>query len=105
MVMRIPQLNSYPVGDAVFIPALVNHAQGKTATASSTAYCSSASNSNDGNYQTSWVASSNSWPAYQHRWSPFCLNRPHQQSDLWLHDRSVAFHCSLCTNQYGECLV
>ena len=45
-------------------PPLVNHAQGKTATASSTASGSSASNVNDGNYQTSWVASSNSWPAW-----------------------------------------
>ncbi|WP_433749004.1 AbfB domain-containing protein [Paenibacillus amylolyticus] len=45
-------------------PALVNHAQGKTAIASSTASGSSASNVNDGNYQSSWVASSNSWPAW-----------------------------------------
>ncbi|MCF7757845.1 AbfB domain-containing protein [Paenibacillus xylanexedens] len=52
------------VTGAVTPPALVNHAQGKTATASSTASGSSASNVNDGNYQTSWVASSNSWPAW-----------------------------------------
>ena len=52
------------VTGAVTPPALVNHAQGKAATASSTASGSSASNVNDGNYQTSWVASSNSWPAW-----------------------------------------
>ncbi|MEO2256143.1 AbfB domain-containing protein [Paenibacillus amylolyticus] len=52
------------VTGAVTPPALVNHAQGKTATASSTASGSSASSVNDGNYQTSWVASSNSWPAW-----------------------------------------
>ncbi|WP_254790115.1 AbfB domain-containing protein [Paenibacillus sp. OK003] len=45
-------------------PSLVNHAQGKTATAISTASGSSASNVNDGNYQTSWAASSNTWPAW-----------------------------------------
>ncbi|MDN8591349.1 AbfB domain-containing protein [Paenibacillus sp. 11B] len=45
-------------------PSLVNHAQGKTATAISTASSSSASNVNDGNYQTSWAASSNTWPAW-----------------------------------------
>ncbi|WP_228469727.1 AbfB domain-containing protein [Paenibacillus sp. JNUCC31] len=45
-------------------PALVNHAQGKTATAISTASGSSASHVNDGNYQTSWAASSNTWPAW-----------------------------------------
>ena len=48
----------------VTLPALVNHAQGKTASASSTASGSSPSLVNDGNYQTSWVASSNSWPAW-----------------------------------------
>ncbi|WP_256863755.1 MULTISPECIES: AbfB domain-containing protein [unclassified Paenibacillus] len=45
-------------------PSLVNHAQGKTATAISTASGSSASNVNDGNYQTSWAASSSTWPAW-----------------------------------------
>ncbi|WP_246318062.1 AbfB domain-containing protein [Paenibacillus taichungensis] len=45
-------------------PSLVNHAQGKTATAISTASGSTASNVNDGNYQTSWTASSNTWPAW-----------------------------------------
>ncbi|WP_408895177.1 AbfB domain-containing protein [Paenibacillus taichungensis] len=45
-------------------PSLVNHAQGKTATAISTASGSSVSNVNDGNYQTSWAASSNTWPAW-----------------------------------------
>lgn len=45
-------------------PSLVNHAQGKTATAISTASGSSASNVNDSNYQTSWAASSNTWPAW-----------------------------------------
>ncbi|WP_413379857.1 family 43 glycosylhydrolase [Paenibacillus taichungensis] len=45
-------------------PSLVNHAQGKTATAISTASGSSAANVNDGNYQTSWAASSNTWPAW-----------------------------------------
>ncbi|WP_256336490.1 AbfB domain-containing protein [Paenibacillus sp. OK060] len=45
-------------------PSLVNHAQGKTATAISTASGSTASNVNDGNYQTSWAASSNTWPAW-----------------------------------------
>jgi hypothetical protein len=45
-------------------PSLVNHAQGKAATAISTASGSSASNVNDGNYQTSWAASSNTWPAW-----------------------------------------
>ncbi|MCK6076764.1 AbfB domain-containing protein [Paenibacillus silvae] len=48
----------------ITLPALVNHAQGKAATASSTASGSSPSLVNDGNYQTSWVASSNSWPAW-----------------------------------------
>ncbi|RAI94347.1 F5/8 type C domain-containing protein [Paenibacillus pabuli] len=45
-------------------PSLVNHAQGKTATAISTASGSTASNVNDGNYQTSWAASSSTWPAW-----------------------------------------
>ncbi|WP_315796496.1 AbfB domain-containing protein [Paenibacillus sp. BIC5C1] len=45
-------------------PSLVNHAQGRTATAISTASGSSVSNVNDGNYQTSWAASSNTWPAW-----------------------------------------
>ncbi|MGW7159782.1 AbfB domain-containing protein [Paenibacillus taichungensis] len=45
-------------------PSLVNYAQGKTATAISTASGSTASNVNDGNYQTSWAASSNTWPAW-----------------------------------------
>ncbi|WP_257031983.1 AbfB domain-containing protein [Paenibacillus sp. E222] len=45
-------------------PSLVNHAQGKTATAISIASGSSASNVNDSNYQTSWAASSNTWPAW-----------------------------------------
>ncbi|PAD30532.1 beta-xylosidase [Paenibacillus sp. 7523-1] len=44
--------------------SLVNHAQGKTATAISTASGSSAAHVNDGNYQTSWAASSNTWPAW-----------------------------------------
>lgn len=44
--------------------SLVNHAQGKTATAISTASGSSAAHVNDGNYQTSWAASSNAWPAW-----------------------------------------
>ncbi|CAH1197073.1 hypothetical protein PAECIP111890_01116 [Paenibacillus sp. JJ-223] len=48
----------------VTLPNLVNHAQGKTAAASSVASGSSASNASDGNYQTSWAASSNTWPAW-----------------------------------------
>lgn len=46
------------------VPSFVNHAEGKTATASSTGSTSTASNANDGNAQTSWSASSNSWPAW-----------------------------------------
>ncbi|MFS0859984.1 AbfB domain-containing protein [Paenibacillus taichungensis] len=52
------------VTGTVMPPSLVNHAQGKTATAISTASGSSASNVNDGNYQTSWAASSSTWPAW-----------------------------------------
>jgi hypothetical protein len=48
----------------VTTPSLVNHAEGKTATASSVASGSSASNANDGNYTNSWAASSSSWPAW-----------------------------------------
>ncbi|MMZ47886.1 Glycosyl hydrolases family 43 [compost metagenome] len=49
---------------AVILPSLVNHAQGKTATASSAASGSPASLANDGNAQTSWKATSASWPAW-----------------------------------------
>ncbi|MEV5029076.1 AbfB domain-containing protein [Paenibacillus sp. LPE1-1-1.1] len=49
---------------SVTLPSLVNHAQGKTATASSTVSGSSAANANDGNAQTSWIASSSTWPAW-----------------------------------------
>lgn len=49
---------------SVTLPSLVNHAQGKTATASSTASGSTAANANDGNAQTSWIASSSTWPAW-----------------------------------------
>lgn len=49
---------------SVTLPSLVNHAQGKSATASSTGTGSSATNANDGNAQTSWAASSSSWPAW-----------------------------------------
>jgi hypothetical protein len=48
----------------VILPSLVNHAQGKTATASSAASSSPASLANDGNAQTSWKAASASWPAW-----------------------------------------
>lgn len=48
----------------VTTPSLVNHAQGKTATASSVATGSAASNANDGNYTNSWAASTNTWPAW-----------------------------------------
>lgn len=48
----------------ITLPELVNHAQGQPATAISTASGSSPSHVNDGNYQTSWVASSNTWPAW-----------------------------------------
>lgn len=49
---------------SVTLPPSVNHAQGKTATASSTASGSTATNANDGNAQTSWIASSSTWPAW-----------------------------------------
>ncbi|WP_230986504.1 AbfB domain-containing protein [Cohnella fermenti] len=49
---------------AIATPSLVNHAEGKTATAGSTASTSAASNANDGNYQTSWTASSAAWPSW-----------------------------------------
>lgn len=48
----------------VTLPTTVNHASGKTATASSTASGSSAANALDGNAQTQWVASTNTWPAW-----------------------------------------
>jgi hypothetical protein len=48
----------------VTLPALVNHAQGKPATANSTGSGSAAANANDGNAQTSWNGSGSSWPAW-----------------------------------------
>lgn len=49
---------------AVTLPSQVNHALGKTATASSIASGSSAANGNDGNAQVSWAAANNGWPAW-----------------------------------------
>ncbi|WP_240941396.1 AbfB domain-containing protein [Paenibacillus sp. HB172176] len=49
---------------SVTLPSLTNHAQGKTATAASVGSGSTASYANDGNYQTSWVASSSTWPSW-----------------------------------------
>ncbi|ANF96104.1 family 43 glycosylhydrolase [Paenibacillus bovis] len=48
----------------VTLPAMTNHALGKPATAISAAGSSPASNANDGNAQSSWAASSASWPAW-----------------------------------------
>lgn len=52
------------VTGTVTLPSLVNHATGKTANASSTASTSSAANALDGNAQSSWAASTNTWPAW-----------------------------------------
>lgn len=52
------------VTGTVTLPSTVNHASGKTATASSTASTSSAANALDGNAQSSWAASSSTWPAW-----------------------------------------
>ncbi len=45
-------------------PARTNHALGKSATAISATTANPASNANDGNAQTSWAATSSSWPAW-----------------------------------------
>jgi hypothetical protein len=49
---------------AVSYPSQVNHALGKTATASSANGSYPASNANDGNAQTSWAATTSTWPAW-----------------------------------------
>lgn len=48
----------------VSLPSLTNFALGKPATAISTASSSATTNANDGNAQTSWAASSATWPAW-----------------------------------------